>query len=438
MISNAEYARRRKKLMRRIGPDAVALIPSAPSRVQSRDVHWPYRQDSDFLYLTGFPEPEAVAMLLPGHPDGEFVMFCKPRNPASEQWEGTIAGPKGACEHYGADAAYPIEELDEMILNLLRKRQTLCYALGQDGEFDGQVARWIDQLRLRSRAGHNPPEECRLLDRDLHEMRLFKSRSEIALMRRASAIVTDAHRRAMATAKPGCHEYELEAELLYETQRHDMRFAYSSIVASGHNACTLHYSENSRRTEEGDLVLIDSGGMFAGYASDITRTWPVSGQFTPAQREIYELVLEAQQAAIRRCAPGNTWDDLHRAATRVLTRGLVHLGVLKGRWQTLWKEEAYKPFFMHGTSHWLGMDVHDVGEYRVNEKWRTLEPGMVTTVEPGLYFMPGLRGVPKRFRGIGVRIEDDVAVTRNGPDVLSASLPADPDEICRLVGATAR
>lgn len=435
MISSAEYARRRKELMRRIGPDAAALIPAAPVRVQSRDVHWPYRQDSDFLYLTGFSEPEAVAMLLPGHPDGEFVMFCKPRNPAFEQWEGAIAGPEGACVRHAADAAYPIDRLDDMIPALLQGRKTLCYALGQDGEFDGQVARWIDQLRLHSRTGHNPPEECRLLDRDLHEMRLFKSRSEIALMREASTIVAGAHRRAMAAAGPGRHEYELEAELLYETRCHDMHFAYSSIVASGPNACTLHYSENTRRTEQGDLVLIDSGGMLAGYASDITRTWPVSGRFTPAQREIYELVLEAQQAAIRRCAPGNTWDDLHRAAARVLTRGLVHLGVLEGRWQDLWKEGAYKPFFMHGTSHWLGMDVHDVGEYRVNGKWRMLEPGMVTTVEPGLYFMPGLGGVPKRFRGIGVRIEDDVAVTRKGPDVLSASLPADPDEVCRLVGA---
>ena len=434
MITGTEYARRRKKLMRRIGADAVALIPAAPTRTQSRDVHWPYRQDSDFLYLTGFPEPEAVAVLLPGHPDGEFVMFCKPRNPLHEQWEGAILGPEGACEHYGADAAYPIEKLSDMIPTLLRERRTLCYALGQDGEFDAQVAGWVDQLRHLSRAGCHPPEECRLLDRDLHEMRLFKSRSEIALMRRASTIAGVAHRRAMAAARPGCHEYELEAELLYETQRHHMRFAYSNIVASGSNACTLHYTENHRRTEDGDLVLIDSGGMHAGYASDLTRTWPVNGRFTPAQREIYELVLEAQQAAIRCCAPDNTWDDLHRTATRVLTRGLVHLGILKGRWQTLWKQEAYKPFYMHGTSHWLGMDVHDVGEYRVNGQWRPLKPGMVTTVEPGLYFKPGLKGVPKRFRGIGVRIEDDVAVTRKGPDVLSASLPSDPDEVCRIIG----
>ena len=310
MISQAEHARRRKNLMRRIGPDGAALVPAAPARVQSRDVHWPYRQDSDFLYLTGFPEPDAVAMLLPGHPDGEFIMFCKPRNRALEQWEGALEGPRGACERYGADAAYPIEKLDEMVLSLLRGRRTLCYALGQGGDFDGRVSGWIEQMRLRSRAGHNPPQECRLIDRDLHEMRLFKSRSEIALMRKASAIVSGAHRRAMASAKPGCHEYELEAELAYETQRHNMQFAYSSIVASGRNACTLHYSDNSRQTDEGDLVLIDSGGMLGGYASDITRTWPVSGQFTPAQREIYELVLEAQRAAISRCAfpatPGPT------------------------------------------------------------------------------------------------------------------------------------
>ena len=438
MISAVEYARRRKKLMRRIGPDAAALIPAAPVRIQSRDVHWPYRQDSDFLYVTGFPEPGAVAVLLPGRPAGEFVMFCRQRDPSREQWDGAIVGPEEACERYGADAAYPIEELDGMAPDLLRDRRTLCYTLGQSMEFDQRVAGWIEWLRRRNRAGYQSPETCRLLDRDLHEMRLFKSRSELALMRQSAITAAGAHRRAMAAAYPGCHEYELEAELLYEGQRRHMRFAYSNIVASGPNACTLHYSENRRQTEDGDLVLVDSGGMFADYASDITRTWPVNGRFTPAQREVYELVLEAQCASIRLCAPGNTWDDLHRAATRTLTRGLVRLGVLKGRWQALWKQEAYKPFYMHGTAHWLGMDVHDAGEYKINGQWRVLQPGMVTTIEPGLYFMPGLKGVPKRFRGIGVRIEDDVAVTRTGPEVLSAGLPTDPEEVCGIIGTAAR
>ena len=438
MIATDEHARRRRQLMRRLGPEAAVLVPAAPERAHSRDVHWPYRQDSDFLYLTGFPEPDAMAVLLPGRPEGEFVMFCQPRDPLREQWEGRIIGPNGACKHYGANEAHSIERLDNVIPGLLKDRRILCYALGRDRAFDQWVAGWIDEQRSKNRAGAQPPEGCLLLDRDLHEMRLFKSRGEVALMRQAARIAGGAHCRAMAIAHPGCHEYELEAEMLCETRRHHMDFAYGNIVASGVNACTLHYTENRRQIKDGDLVLIDSGGMHGGYATDLTRTWPVNGQFTDAQREIYELVLEAQHAAIQRCLPGNRWDDLHRAASRVLTRGLVHLGILKGNWQTLWKQDAYRPFFMHGTGHWLGMDVHDVGEYRIDGHWRALESGMVTTVEPGLYFRPGLKGVPKRFRGIGVRIEDDVAVTRKGPDVLSKDLPSHPDEICRLIGTAAR
>ncbi len=430
-----EHARRRRKLMRRLGPDALALVPAAPLRVQSRDVHWPYRQDSDFLYLTGFPEPQAMAVLRPGHPEGEFLMFCAERDPVRECWEGPTIGPQGACEHYGADSARPIGEFPKALPELLRERRTLCYALGKDAALDAAVREAIDGLRLQSRAGMRPPPECRMLDQDMHEMRLFKSRAEIIRMRRSASMACAAHRRAMGIAQPGCYEYELEAELQYEMQRRHMQFAYPSIVASGANACILHYIDNRRQTEAGDLVLIDAGGMHDGYASDVSRTWPVDGRFTVPQREIYELVLEAQRAAIRKCVPGNGVRDMHREATRVLTRGLVNLGILKGAWQTLWKQEEYRPFFMHGTGHWLGMDVHDVGAYAADGEPRRLELGMVTTVEPGLYFAPGLKGVPKRFRGIGVRIEDDVAVTAKGPDVLSAKLPTDPDEVCRLVGA---
>ncbi len=432
-----EYARRRARLMRRMGPDTIALLPAAPLRVHSRDVHWPHRQDSDFLYLTGFREPEALAALIPGRAAGEFVLFCQKRDPQRERWEGRLAGPAGAVADHGADEAHPVGRIDELLPALLANRRAVYCLPGAQPEFDARLAAWAQRLRPQGRAGRNPPREYRSLEHSLHELRLRKSRTEVALMRRASAAAGQALRRAMAATAPGRFEYELEAELLRETRRRGMEFAYPGIVASGPNACVLHYAANARRLEPGELVLVDSGGMLGDYASDLTRTWPVDGRYTAPQREVYELVLEAQRAAIRRCVPGNRWTDMHRAATRVLTRGLAHLGVLRGDWRKLWKEEAYRPFYMHNTGHWLGMDVHDAGAYRVDGAWRRLEPGMTMTVEPGLYFAPGMRGVPKRFRGVGVRLEDDVAVGRAGPEVLSADLPSEPDEVCRLVGAAA-
>ncbi len=432
-----EYAERRQKLMDRMGPDAVAVIPSALRRKHSADVMWPYRQNSDFLYLTGFREPHAVAVLMPGHSEHEFVLFCEERNPEKERWEGPTAGVQGACTQYGAQAAWPISALRERLPELLRQRQTLYYALGADTEFDEVILKSVDNLR-NSRGGIEPPHDCRLLDAELHEMRLFKSEEELECMRRAAQVAAKAHCRAMRLARPGCYEYELEAELLHVMHRHNLKYAYSAIVASGPNACVLHYEKNARRIEAGDLVLIDAGGMYADYASDITRTWPVSGEFSEPQREIYELVLEAQQAAIRQCVPGNPVTAIHEEATQVLTRGLVDLGVLQGEWRKLWEDQAYRPFYMHQTGHWLGMDVHDAGTYVTEGQSRLLQANMVTTIEPGLYFPPDLKEAPERFRGIGVRIEDDVAVTADQPEVLSAGVPKDPDEMCRLIGTEAK
>ena len=429
----SEYARRRRRLMRRMVVDSVALIPAAPERTQSRDVTWPYRQDSNFLYLTGFPEPYALAVLLPGRAKGEFVLFCRERDPLLEQWNGKMVGLDGASELYSADSVFPIDRLDELMPELLAHRHVVYYEMGRRAEFDQQLMQWVNEVRSASRQGFNPPSQYRALDHDIHELRLFKSRKEIAHMREAVTIASRAHCRAMAAATPGHYEYEVEAEILYETMRHNMDFAYSSIVASGDNTCVLHYTSNQRQLQEGDLVLVDAGGMHADYAADITRTWPVSGQFTAAQREIYELVLEAQSAAIKACQSGNCWQDLSEASAKVMTRGLLHLGILKGSRQKLYRDRAYQKYMPHGIGHWIGMDVHDVGNYKVDGEWRRLKPGMVTTVEPGLYF-PRARGVPKRFQGIGVRIEDNVAITRAGPDVLSAGLPSDPDEVCARVG----
>jgi len=431
MTTPAEYARRRRRLMRGLGANSVALIPAAEEQPQSRDVDWPFRQDSDFLYLTGFREPQAVAVLMPGRPQGEYVMFCRERDPQSERWLGPREGLEGVCENYGVDQAFPIQALHQILPQLLDGCGTVWYTLGKEPQLD-EILHAL--CRISNRDPQCAPDTFRQLDSRVHEMRLFKSRSEIALMRRSAKITMQAHRRAMARAQPGCYEYELQAELLYEQKRHHMEFAYSDIVASGENACVLHYADTDRRIEEGDLVLVDSGGMYLDYASDVTRTWPVSGEFTQPQREIYELVLEAHNAAIKKCIVGNHCKAPHREATRVITRGLVSLGILKGRWQDLWKQNKFLPFFMHNTGHWMGMDVHDVGRYKSPGRPRALQPGMVTSTEPGLYFGPELKRVPKRFRGIGVRIEDDVVIGRSKPEVISANLPVDPDEVCRLIG----
>jgi len=434
-MDNSEFIKRRRTLMRMLGDDGIAILPSAPVRRRSRNTEYRFRQDSDFYYLSGFAEPESVAVLAPGREQGEYVLFCRERDGQKERWDGSRAGPDGAVEQFGADDAFPIDDIDDILPGLLETRNSVYYTMGAYAGFDQRMTDWVRALRKRVGSDGQTPHEFIALDHILHDMRLYKSRAEISAMRKSAKIAVKAHRRAMTVVRPGLYEYEVEAEYLHEFRRHDATISYSPIVGTGANACVLHYVSNSAKLREGDLLLVDAGCEYDYYASDVTRTMPVSGRFTPEQRAIYELVLEAQIAAIEKTVRGNHWNDPHDAAVRVITRGLKKLGLLSGTLPRLLRDRAYREYFMHRTGHWLGMDVHDVGDYKVGDEWRFLEPGMVTTVEPGIY-LSASRKVPARFRNIGVRIEDDVVVTNTGPDVLSKGLPKDPDEIEKLMASS--
>ncbi len=435
-VSKEEFARRRRQLARIMGRDAIAIVPAALVRHRNNDVEYAYRQDSDFFYLTGFGEPEAVAVLVPGRPQAEYVLFVRDRDPQREIWDGRRAGTAGATRHYGADDAFPIDDIDEILPGLMENRDRVFYAMGVHPEFDQRVVGWVNSLKAQARNGRHPPQEIVALDHVLHDMRLYKSRTELALMREAARIGARAHIRAMKACRPGRNEYEIAAEILHEFHRRGADISYQPIVGGGENACILHYRENNRPLRDGDLLLIDAGCEYECYASDITRTFPINGRFTPEQRAVYEVVLEANLAAIAQVRPGNSWNDPHAAAVRVVTQGLKRLGLLKGRVASLEREGAYRRFFMHRTGHWLGMDVHDVGDYKVGDEWRVLEPGMVLTVEPGIYISSARHGVPRRFRDIGIRIEDDVVVTRDGAEVLTSGAPKDPDAIEAAMAAS--
>ncbi len=422
--------------MRLMGRDAIAIVPAAPVRHRNNDVEYAYRQDSDFHYLTGFGEPESVAVLVPGREQAEYILFVRDRAPARETWDGRRAGPAGARRIHGAHDAFPITDMDEILPGLMENRAKVFYAMGFYPEFDQRVVGWVNGLRTQARNGRHPPQEIVALDHVLHELRLHKSRAEIGLMRESARIAARAHVRAMRFCRPGRMEYEVMAELVHEFRLHNADTSYHPIVGGGANSCILHYHENDQRLREGDVLLIDAGCEYHCYASDITRTFPVGGRFTPEQRAVYEVVLEANLAAIAKVRPGNHWNEPHEAAVRVITHGLVRLGLLKGRPAKLERDGAYRRYFMHRTGHWLGMDVHDVGDYKIGDEWRVLEPGMVLTVEPGIYIPVGARGVPKRFQGIGVRIEDDVVVTRTGAEVLTEEAPKDPDELEALMSAS--
>ncbi|MDH3526790.1 MAG: Xaa-Pro aminopeptidase [Gammaproteobacteria bacterium] len=432
-MSTKEFARRRKQLMRMMGKDSIAIIPTAPEKTRNRDVEYPYRSDSDFYYLTGFGEPEAVAVLIPGRPHGEYLMFCRERDPKMETWVGRRAGTQGAIDEYGTDDAFPIGDIDDILPGLLESRERVFYTMGSFPDFDRHVIDWVNRIRQGARAGSRAPDEFITLEHLLHDMRLYKSRSEVRVMRAAARVACRAHRRAMQVCRPGLHEYEIEAELLHEFRQSNMEPAYPSIVGGGENGCVLHYTSNRSQLNDGDLLLIDAGAEYDCYASDITRTFPVSGRFSTAQKALYEVVLNAQAAAIEQVQPGNHWNDPHQAAVKVLTRGLVKLGILKGKPGELIRKEAYRRFYMHRTGHWLGMDVHDVGDYKVGGEWRVLEPGMVLTVEPGIYIPAGTRGVARKWWNIGIRIEDDVLVTRDGHEVLSDAVPKSVGEIEALM-----
>ena len=425
-INRQEFARRRQELMGIMGPNSIAILPAAPERTRNRDVEYPYRQNSDFWYLTGFGEPEAIMVLLPGREHGEYVLFCRERDRAMEIWNGYRAGPDGAVADFDADDAFPIGDIDEILPGLIEGRERVYYDLGHDAEFDRRLMGWVNSIRERVRSGAQPPGEFVALAHHLHDMRLFKSAAEIKLMRRAASISAGAHVRAMQSVKPGMMEYQLEAEYIHEFMRNGSRSpAYPSIVGGGANSCILHYIENSQKLKDGHLVLVDAGCELELYASDITRTFPVSGTFSKPQQALYELVL----AAIEATHPDNHWNVPHEKVVHILTQGLLDLGLLKGEFNELVETEGYRRFFMHRTGHWLGLDVHDVGDYRVQDQWRQLEPGMALTVEPGLYVAPDDDSVDEQWRGIGIRIEDDVVVTKDGCDVLSHEVPKEVADI---------
>jgi Xaa-Pro aminopeptidase len=433
-MDRKEFAHRRRQFMRMIGKDAIAVLPAAPVRHRNGGIEYAYRQDSHFYYLTGFAEPEAVAVLVPGRPQAEYLLFVREHDAVRESWDGPRAGTDGAVERYGADDAFPIADIDEILPGLLEQRARVFYSMGTHRDFDPRVLGWVNGLRGQARRRSSGLQEFVALNHVLDDMRLYKSRAEQASLRRAAQIAVGAHRRAMRFARPGRMEYEVMAELLHEFRSHNADISYAPIVGSGANACVMHYRDNDKRLCEGDLLLLDAGCEHDYYASDITRTFPVSGRFTPAQRAVYDIVLEAQAAAIDKVRPGNHWNQPHEAAVRTITQGLVRLGLLKGPASRLIKEKAYLPFFGHRTGHWLGLDVHDVGDYKVGGEWRVLEAGMALTVEPGVYILPSVR-VPKEFWNIGVRIEDDVLVTGGGPEVLTGALEKTPEAIERLVQA---
>jgi Xaa-Pro aminopeptidase len=428
-ISAAEYARRRRQLMRMAGEDAILVLPAAPVRVRSHDTHYPYRQDSDFWYLCGFPEPEAVLVLVPGRRHGEALLFCRERDPEREGWDGPRAGQEGAVEGFGMDDAYPIDDLDEILPGLLEGRSRVYYHFGRDAEFDLKLIGWVNRVRAQVRHGAQPPHEFLELGHLLHEQRLFKSKDEIRLMEKAAAISVRAHEAAMRAARPGIHEYELQAEVERVFRAADACPAYGSIVGAGSNGCVLHYVANAAKAEDGDLVLIDAGAEYRNYAADITRTFPVNGRFSKEQRALHDLVGAAQAAALSCARPGVPFAAIHDAAVEALTSGLLGLGLLKGGLEKNIADGGYKRFYRHKSGHWLGLDVHDVGDYRIDGESRLLEPGMVLTIEPGLYVGADEKSVPAKWRGIGIRTEDDVLITAGGHRVLTDGLARSADEI---------
>ncbi len=434
-MNPTEFKRRRNQLMKMIGKGNIAIVSAAPHQVRNRDVEYPYRQDSDFLYLTGFNEPQAVLVLVPGRPHGEYILFCRENDPEQEIWHGRRAGQQGAIERFGADDSFPIDDIDDILPGLLEGREKVFHIMGRYPDFDQKLMGWVNQIKAQSRSGVHVPYEFVSLDHLLHDMRLYKSRAEISMMKKAARVSVAAHKRAMQLCKPGLFEYSIEAEFNHEFRRNNAQHAYPPIVGGGENGCILHYNDNSEQLNDGELLLIDAGCEVEGYASDITRTFPINGEFSPAQRDIYEVVLQAQKAAIRKVKPGNHWNDPHNAAVRSITKGLLELKLLKGSLTKLIKDNAYRRFYMHRTGHWLGLDVHDVGDYKVGEQWRLLEPGMVLTVEPGIYIAAHSKGVHRKWWNIGVRIEDDVLVTRDGHEVLTAALPSAVNDIEALMAS---
>lgn len=428
------FSARREKIFQQMPDNSIALLASASVQYRNSDTEYPYRQDSHFYYLTGFDESQALAILAKKQGKNLFILFCQDRDPQAEQWTGSRAGVKGALEKYGADEAYPIGEATRRVPDLLAGTTTIYFLVNNAPDFDKKIFSWVKTLRKKVRSGVIVPNQFMDLRQILDEARLIKSQAELHIMRKACRLSADAHINAMKHCRVGMYEYELEAILLKEFYRQGSRYpAYSSIVATGNNACTLHYTRNDAVISKNDLVLIDAGAEYHYYAADITRTFPASGKFTAPQQAIYELVLAAQQAAIQQVAPSIPWNKAQETILNVLVEGLIDLKILKGSRDTLIEEKAYLPFYMHNSGHWLGMDVHDVGEYKIAGNWRPLKPGMVFTVEPGLYISADNFNVSEQWRGIGVRIEDDILVTEQSYEILTEAVPKSVHEIENLM-----
>lgn len=435
-LTQADFQERRDRLAEEMGPHSIAIIATSPVALRNRDADYKFRADSSFFYLTGFAEPEAVAVIETFESIDEgytYSLFCRERNREMEIWNGYRAGVDGAVDDYEADEAYAIDLLDEEIIEKLHNKQKLFYRIGHQADFDARVAKWIAKASGESRKGTSAPAQVIQLDRIVDEMRLHKSEKEIKLMQLASDISAEAHTRAMQTVKPGMMEYALEAELNYIFGKNGCVPSYNSIVGGGANACILHYVENDKALNDGDLVLIDAACEYQLYASDITRTFPVNGKFSPEQKALYELVLKAQLAAIDAVRIGNSYKEPHNVAVRILVQGLLNLGIMHGDLEEIIEKESFRQFYMHGTGHWLGMDVHDVGSYKQDGEWRAYEEGMVVTVEPGLYIAPDNETVDAKWRGIGIRIEDDVVATENGPLVLTKGVVKTVEDIEALM-----
>lgn len=428
------FTKRRKEFIEKID-NGVAIIRNPDELIRNNDAHYKYRTDSDFYYLTGFSEPNSVAVFAPNHPEHKFILFVRPRDPERETWDGKRAGLEGAVKEFGADISYDIKDLDEKLPEYIKNIDNLYYTIGLNPDFDQKIIGMINNLRRKGRAGEFAPSSIIDSGKITSEMRLFKSPEEMNIMRKANYISQEAHIQAMKSVRAGMFEYEVEG-LIDNVFRKNGCYsaAYNSIVGTGVNATILHYTENNKELKDGDLLLIDAGAEYGYYAGDITRTFPVNGKFTQAQREVYEVVLDAQKQSTEMVKPGIRFIDIHNKAVEVLTKGMIKLGLLKGDLETLIKEEKYKQFYMHKTGHWLGMDVHDVGRYFEKDlSSRTIEEGMVMTIEPGLYIQENTKDVPEQYIGIGIRIEDDILVTKNGYENLSERVPKEIDEIEKLM-----
>ncbi len=419
--------------MRMAGEGSIIILLAAPARIRNNDAFYPYRQDSDFLYLSGFREHEALLVMIPDDQGGKCILFCRSRDPEREMWDGAMVGLEAAVSDYGMDHAHDFTEVGKRLPDLLHDKDRIYYDLGRNPLFDQRLIGWLNDFRGKSRKSFHAPEEIHALDHMLHDMRVYKSREELSAMRRAAKVTIEAHERAMKVCEPGMNEADIHAELLHTFTGHLCEPSYLPIVGGGANGCVLHYIANKDVLNDGDLLLIDAGAEYDGYASDITRTFPVNGKFSSEQRELYEVVLAAQGVAMEKAITGNQWQEVHDAAIRVATEGMISLGILEHSLEEELETEGYKHFYVHNTGHWLGLDVHDVGEYQIDGHSRELEPGMVMTIEPGIYISPQESSVRECWRGMGIRIEDNVVITRKEPRILSNDLVRTPNDIEALM-----